>query len=112
MDRLRVDLELVGVVHKQHAYPTQGVHVEVQQVVVAAGDRVVADDSEADILVNQSEQLAHILFQVLERVPYVHLRDVFAVGRRVLELETLAVLWSWVVDDAIAIAATIWIDQS
>lgn len=62
MYRLRVNLELVGVVHKEHAYPTKGIHVEMQQIIIVTGDRMVTDDSETDILVDQSEQLAHVLF--------------------------------------------------
>lgn len=112
MNRLRVNLELVGVVHEQHAHPTEGVHIEMQQVIIVTSDGMVTDDREADILVDQSEQLAHILFQILERVPDVHLRHIFAVGRRVLELKPLTVFWTGVIDNPIAIAAAIWIHQT
>lgn len=75
-------------------------------------DWVVAHNGEADILVDHCKQLAHILLEVFERVPDVHLRDIFTVGGGVLELESLSLARGGIVNDAVAIAVAIGVGQT
>jgi len=107
-----VDLELIGVVEEQHAHPTQGINEEMQQIIIVPGDGVVPDYGEADVFVDQGEQFAHVLLQILERVPDVHLRRVLAVGRWVLEFKAITFPRGRVADNSIAIAATIRVDET
>ena len=99
-------------VEKQHTDSTQGIDVEMHQIVVAAGDRVVADHGKLHVLVNQCKQFVHVFLQIFEGIPDVHLRHVFAVGRWVLELESFSVLGEWVVHHTGAIAVTAIHDAS
>ena len=91
VDGLRVYFKFVGVVKKQDTHSAQRVHIEMHQIMIVTSDRVVTNYSETDILVDQGEQLAHVLFQILEGIPDVHLRYIFAVGGGILEVETFAI---------------------
>jgi uncharacterized protein with HEPN domain len=113
MDRLGMDLKFVGMVVKQHAHSPQGIDIEMQQVVIVTRNGMVSDHCETHVLVDEGEELVHILLQILERVPDVHLRNVFAVRRRVLELESLSVSVVWgIVDQTVAIAMAAGVDNA
>lgn len=114
-----MNLKPLRMVQKQHTHPAQRVHVKVHQIRIVSRNRVVAHHREADVPVDEREQLRHVLFEALEGVPDVHLRDVGAVRRRVVEEEAFAgfvrpVAW-WVgvgVDDAGAVAVAVWVGDA
>lgn len=113
MDRLGVDLEFICMVEEQHADSSQGIDIKMQQVVVVTGDGMVSDHGETHVLVDEGEEFVHILFQIFERVPNVHLRDVFAVCRRVLELESFSVaVVGGTVDKTVAITSATGFDNA
>lgn len=112
MDRLGVNLKFIRMVEEQYAHTAQGIDVEVHQIVVVACNGVVPHNREADVLVDQREQFGHVLLQIFERVPDVHLRHVLAVRRRILELEPLAVPRWRIVDQPVTIAAAIWVGDA
>lgn len=113
MDRLRVDLEFVRMVEEQHTDSPQRIDIEMQQIVVVTRDGMVSDHGETHVLVDEGEELVHILLQVFERVPDVHLRDVFAVCRRILEFESLSVAVVWgTVDQPVAITSATGVDNA
>lgn len=103
-------------VRHAHTDASQRIDIEVHQIMIVACNRVVAVDREADILVNDGEQLAHILFEILKGIPNVGLGRVLAVERRVLEYEAIptgvSASWTtapvrWVGDDAVRVAVCV-----
>jgi hypothetical protein len=55
VDGLGVDLELIGVVIEKYAHSTQGIHVEMQQIMIPPSDGMMADHSKFDVLIYQCE---------------------------------------------------------
>lgn len=66
VDGLRMDLELVRMIHKQDTNPTKSIDIKMHQVIVMTRDGMVSDNREVHILVDQREQFVHVLFQILE----------------------------------------------
>lgn len=96
MDSFRDDTELVGVVTGNNCNSSQSIDVEVHQIVVDSGTRMITDDGKMDIPVDEGEETAHVDFQSLERFVDKWLRDIFAIGLRVLEVESIALRFFYV----------------
>jgi hypothetical protein len=72
----------------------------------------MAHDVEVDILVDIREELAHVLLQNLEDIVYVHLSDILAVRRWIVESETSPSRVGRVIYESIAVASAIWVDYA
>lgn len=114
MNSLRMNLEFLRMIRKTHTHSPERINIEMHKIMIMPRDRMVSDDGERNIFVDERKKTGHVFLKHLERVPDVWLGDVFAVCRGVLEFEALAV-FGWVVgvvDYAVAIAVAGGVDDA
>ena len=69
----------------------QGVDIEMHQIVVDTGNRMMADDLEVNVFIDQGEETTQIGLEGLEGLVDVRLGRVFAVGLWVFKEEAVSV---------------------